>query len=517
MQQKISKTFTYQTRLSIKENDEILTKTASLLSKVERELYKDYYHLTKSINDLKSEYIQKFKITARQFNSCRMRLDGKVRSHKELLREHISLLTDKIKKLKKHVQKLTDPFKSHQKKRRLSFLEKKLDRYKKDFEENRTRICFGGKRLFYKQFYLEENGYSSFEEWKEDWQKARNSSFLLVGSKDESAGNQTCQLIKNKDSFTLYLRLHNGFSKKTIVIENIRFSYGEKEILSCLEENEKRKELRIAKQEYSHLGKALTYLFKKDEKGWRVFVTIEQQAPEFKSKNGIGVIGIDINPNHLAVSETDRFGNIINKETLSYTTYGKDKNQALATISDTCKKIIRLAVKTKKPIVLENLDFSKKKSSLKEQSKKFSRMLSSFSYNKIIENIERKSFKEGIKIYKINPAYTSLIGKVKFSMRYGLSDHQAAALVIARRACNYSERPPRYLEIDNKNSKIAFPLPERNRGKHVWSFYSVLSKKLKAANVLHPSTRYRSSRPKNSCCDSESFDGLSGRFRYANR
>ncbi|WP_207123769.1 hypothetical protein, partial [Halorhodospira abdelmalekii] len=40
----------------------------------------------------------------------------------------------------------------------------------------------------------------------------------------------------------------------------------------------------------------------------------------------------------------------------------------------------------------------------------------------------------------------------------------AAALVIARRALNLSERP-------NRRARTARPLPARNRGRHVWAFW----------------------------------------------
>ena len=41
--------------------------------------------------------------------------------------------------------------------------------------------------------------------------------------------------------------------------------------------------------------------------------------------------------------------------------------------------------------------------------------------------------KMGVKAHKINPAYTSLLGKLLHSKRYGLSVHEAAAYTIARK------------------------------------------------------------------------------------
>jgi hypothetical protein len=111
MQQKACKPFTYRTRINTcKELDDDLTKCSYLLSKVERSLFKDYYQKNKNINELKSFYIKRFGITARQFNSCRIKLKGKVSSFKTLLKERTSNLETRIRKLKKHIKNLKDPF-----------------------------------------------------------------------------------------------------------------------------------------------------------------------------------------------------------------------------------------------------------------------------------------------------------------------------------------------------------------------------------------------------------------------
>ena len=513
MQQKACKPFTYRTRINTcKELDDDLTKCSYLLSKVERSLFKDYYQKNKNINELKSFYIKRFGITARQFNSCRIKLKGKVSSFKTLLKERTSNLETRIRKLKKHIKNLKDPFKKHHKKRLLCKLEKKLENLKIDIKENRVRICFGSKKLFRKQFSLEENAYTSHDEWKKTWQDKRNDSFFLVGSKDETNGNQSCQITCSGDNFNLIVRLPNSFSRKSIVLEDICFAYGQEEIFRAIDENEKRKDLKKEKRPYSHLGKALSYLFKKDKKGWTVFVTVDKDKPNKTSNSNIGMIGLDINVNHIALAETDHFGNIIYKKNIPLNLYGKDKNQTLAIIGDATREIVEIAIAKEKPIVLEDLNFEKKKQALKEQKNKYSRMLSSFAYSKIVTFIESRSFKKGIQIYKVNPAFTSIIGRVNFKDRYGLSSHQAAALTIARRVCRYSEKPPRYLEIENKDSKSAFFLHDVNRKKHVWSFYSWLNKKLKAANVLQLSTIFRSSRPMEPLCDSKASIIYRGSF-----
>ena len=51
--------------------------------------------------------------------------------------------------------------------------------------------------------------------------------------------------------------------------------------------------------------------------------------------------------------------------------------------------------------------------------------------------------RNGVALSRVNPAYTSIIGRVKFALRYGLSVHEAASVTIARRAMGNSERLPR--------------------------------------------------------------------------
>ena len=57
-------------------------------------------------------------------------------------------------------------------------------------------------------------------------------------------------------------------------------------------------------------------------------------------------------------------------------------------------------------------------------------MLSSLAYTQVQTFLRARAFDAGIEVYEVNPAYTSVIGRYKFSGRYGMSAHNAAALVI---------------------------------------------------------------------------------------
>jgi len=71
-------------------------------------------------------------------------------------------------------------------------------------------------------------------------------------------------------------------------------------------------------------------------------------------------------------------------------------------------------------------------------------------------------------VHEVNPAYTSVIGQYKFKDRYGLSAHNAAALVIGRRFLGFSETLPSQLHG-------TLSLSVRNRDRHVWSKWAAVS------------------------------------------
>ena len=76
--------FTYQTRVSVTpEQDKRLREYAVLFGRVERTLYREMQKGADA-NRLKSEYLVRFAITARQFNAMRIQLQGKLDAIRKL-------------------------------------------------------------------------------------------------------------------------------------------------------------------------------------------------------------------------------------------------------------------------------------------------------------------------------------------------------------------------------------------------------------------------------------------------
>ena len=66
-------------------------------------------------------------------------------------------------------------------------------------------------------------------------------------------------------------------------------------------------------------------------------------------------------------------------------------------------------------------------------TKSFNRMAHNFMFRAFLDTIIREAMFQGVPIQTTEPAFTSIIGELKYAHRYPLSRHQAAAFVIGRR------------------------------------------------------------------------------------
>jgi IS605 OrfB family transposase len=487
--------FTFQTRLVLDDAQQAaLEAYASVYGKVERSLFAAM-QTDRSLNELKREFLPRFGITARQFNAVRVGLDGKIDSIKARRPELIAQLQTRIKKAQKVVAVLslrpTQVAKLHQKKRRLHILQTKLDAIQADHKAGKVRLCFGSKKLFNAQFDLPANGYADHAAWKEDWVHARCDQFFVLGSQDETAGNQSCQAtVADNGTLGLQLRLPNAMTahSQRLTINGLRFAYGHEAITAALGSSRRvASTTKAGKPTVKRIGSALSYRFVRDAKGWRVFVSCEAQPIEQGSNAKLGAIGVDINADHLAISETDRFGNLVRSLRIDLHTYGKSTDQTKALIGDAAVQVAELAVASGKPLVVEKLDFAKKKSELEATHKPLARMLSSFACNKVIASTKAAAFRRGVEVIEVNPAYTSVIGAVNHAQVKGISVHMGAALAIARRGLGLSEKPPKRQAIvpARHGGHVTLCVPARNRSKHVWSHWGKIRTTLKAAHVAH--------------------------------
>ena len=494
----IPPTRSYQTRIAAYEGidravgDAALSAYAALYGKVQRKLFAAVAAGESAVSK-KREYIEKHGIPARLFNAVRITLDGKVSAVRESQLLQLDSLRRRVSRAERQVAEAEEPGRwrqVHGKRRRLANLQFRLSGLEADLAAGRVRLCFGSRKLWRKQYDLKANGYASREAWREEWREVRSNEFFVLGSRDETAGCQLCVASVNDDgTLTLRLRMPDrlaGLHGKYLVVPNVRFASGHDVVLAALGSNT---EYAVYRRKHGEkaarattLGQAISYRFKRDAKGWRVFATTELPEVEITTDRRRGAIGVDLNADHLAVAETDASGNYVNAWRVPLVTYGKRHHQAEALIGDAVASVVEYARGAGKPIVIERLDFRQKKAVLEGESRKYSRMLSSFAYGKVKAYFLSRGYREGVEIIEVNPAYSSVVGRVKFMERYGLTVHQAAALVLARRYLGCSERIPRRWVCPVGNGvQVAFTLPVRKSVKHVWTYWGALAGQLRPA------------------------------------
>jgi IS605 OrfB family transposase len=387
------------------------------------------------VGEVKKQAQAEFGVTARQFNGIRYDLDQQVAAWKGTLRHRESTLADRVERMEGLVaawdRRLADPnprrpmsnrrredilFRRHGKQRHIATCKAELAAVRADMARDVPRVCFGGREL------LKQGDVDA-------WRARRGGRINLVGASCETAGNQTAQWSPDG---TLRLRLPDALfpagtkdRDKVVVLEGVTFRYGQAELEAALAR-----------------GVALTWLlFRRDDGLWVAHVSFEEVPAELATDVRCGVVAFDTNADHLAVQMVDRMGNPVgDRLRLPFPVAGTDSDKATAMVGGAVAFLCRLATVRGYGIACELLDFSKKKAALKVYGKRHARRLSGFAYAKLAEFLVARCARDGVDLHQVNPAFTSVIGRTKYARCRAMSAHEAAALVIGRRALGFGER-----------------------------------------------------------------------------
>ena len=362
----------------------------------------------------------------------------------------------------------------HQHRRRLTTLKQRLS--KAETEAKNPSLCFGSKRLFKAQHRLEENRLGSHADWREEWRDVRANHVLVVGDAVYSSGNAFAKLRESDDGgFALELRLPPGLAH--LADRTIRMGGSDQHVLT-ISGLSFAHDVEVVRQALAD-KRPMTWRFVRDEISWTAHVTVEDRREVTIKDFGRGCLGVDVNVDHLAVTHVSPDGNPLRTWSIPCVTYGANANRAGNIVRHAVLQAVQLAKALGVPIACERLDFAAKKSALEdERSPRRARMLSSFAYGAILGGLRSCAFRHGVAVRAVNPAYTSLIGRMKFARRYGLSVHAAAALAIGRRAMHLSERPPCVEHLDGAVHGTP-RRPEDRRG-HVWRVWARLARETAA-------------------------------------
>ncbi|MGB8691450.1 MAG: hypothetical protein WCD53_29575, partial [Microcoleus sp.] len=279
----------------------------------------------------------------------------------------------------------------------------------------------------------------------------RHQAFV-VGCKNESFGNQVCQWDGNNLRFRVPACLESKFGK-----------YVESKI-GDFPRNINRLPANCAK----------TWHFYYKSGKWCAAVSFTpSEVKRVSSSVDYGCIGIDLNPGSIGWAYIDKEGNLKAHNQIPLQT-GLPQGQQQAQIVKACRELAKLASHYQCPIVGESLDFCAKKEQLRERGRKYARMLSHWAYSQFFKLLNSILSNRGIELIAVNPAYSSIIGLVKYLKMYGLASDESAGLVMARRGMRVSEKIPCSLTA-------AF---EVNSTKQVWSLWNQLNKKIKCSGKV---------------------------------
>jgi len=172
----------------------------------------------------------------------------------------------------------------------------------------------------------------------------------------------------------------------------------------------------------------------------RYFAHIVYEIPEtgliFGFENGS--VGLDLNYNFVSLCNINKEGNFKSHHEITFRNlHSYRKNKRTDYISYKMDKVVNYCINKKKGLVIEDLSFDQEFS----YEKKRNRKLSNFKIS-ALDLLERKCLKRGVAVRKVHPAYTSLIGKYKYSRSRNLSTQVLASYVIARKGLGFKEEIP---------------------------------------------------------------------------
>jgi IS605 OrfB family transposase len=330
----------------------------------------------------------------------------------------------------------------------------RLEQKKMKLKEHIPSVVFGGKKLFKQQFTKEEF-IKDHESWRKLFFAARNKEMIISGRKDAGFGNFVFHY--NPETNELHMTSVTG---KVVTFPGVVFPYGQEIVNKAVTEQIQCKN----KKEY---GKPISWSIEDHGEYYIIKCLVDIESnPSIHFSTSDGVIGVDCNYNHIAWTNVSKDGNFLESGKLSFSIEGKTSGQITKKLEAEAIALVDIAVRKKKPIVLEKLDTTLSKVGNKYGNKKANRMKSMFAYRKMIQAIKSRADKMGVAVIEVNPAYTSISGKLKYMRKFGISIHQAAAFTIGRRGLGYKEKTPKVL-------KKYVP----KDASHHWKHWSILGKK----------------------------------------
>jgi IS605 OrfB family transposase len=312
-------------------------------------------------------------------------------------------------------------------------------------------VVFGGKRLFEKLCKNHLAG-KAREKLKKQWRELRQGTLIAIGSKHKTAqGNLLLRFIELDGK--LHLRIATG---------NREFIYA---IVLREPSNNKDKWITFMAMllESWQTQNYFAYTVELKLRNGEVYgsVSFEIPAPKVRYTKENGVIAVDTNasPIHLAIAEVSKTGELVSYQTISlHNLLGLSQNSKDHQEWILAHQIVDLAIQRNKAIAIENL--KKLKKGMRGDGKaKLRKRLHQWNAKKFLQKLKRVAMLKGVEIVEVNPAYTSVIGMLKYAPQLNIDKDVAGAYVIGRRALGFKEdMPENYEKLLKDKAYLEFAL-----------------------------------------------------------
>jgi IS605 OrfB family transposase len=300
-------------------------------------------------------------------------------------------------------------------------------------EQNPKKLVFGSRELFeqLKKKHLTGKRRATL---KQKWEERRYGILYSRGDKSLQ-GNLNLRLVNLSNQWHLRINLGDGEYVWARVIRSAKRKTDKWiDFISSLEQAAKTSDW-------------FPYTVRLKLRNGKIYVQFskEEKLPEVSITKDNGVIGIDINayPFHLALVHTAKDGNLEKYERISLDKLLEGSSEKRECLSwQTAHQAVEIAKRERKAIVVENLE-KLPKGKRGDGLPKLRQRLQKWIYKGLLQKIEIAARRSGIQVIKVNPAYTSIIGKLKYAPLYNIDKDTAGAYVIARRGLGFKERLPK--------------------------------------------------------------------------
>jgi IS605 OrfB family transposase len=385
-------------------------------------------------------------LTGRSINDAILSAQAVLRSQRERLPEQVRSLDARIKRTEEKLARELGrpdgprPERVQVMRRRMKHLAETRDALQVHIANNTVPpAMFGGRRLWAKV----QRGVPAA---RAEWRGRRTDQFFSRGA-NNCGGNAHCRLVVGEDSaLRLAVRVSDdpaerggrATTRARWLTFNVRYSRQYEPALR-----------RAAEDGAARQGQYTVRLLRLSPGQYRAYVTLEE--PVAHREYAVGepmpawcarIGGVDLNLDHLAAAVTDRQGQFGARRAFEFANLGElPRSKTRWQIGNIVRDVIQwLQDQGVQALVIEDLDIRRNGGSARYQ-----RRTVPFAYRQLTQALVRRALRAGMVVKRVNPAYTSWIGRLKYVGQYGVSVHLAAAYVIARRGLGLEERIPKHV------------------------------------------------------------------------